>query len=177
MLLTSTFQNSSLKNLEIDHSAVLWLHKLALKQQGEIVLQLVLYRGGPSCCNMNLGLWEQLWPGWGENIERLPPCLHLWEECLQPKGSRTNNHYSSIDTCQVLIYHHLWLSRGKINKQPRLLLCKLQEFYFFSHFVFWVCVRNSRMGFNTVEILLVEEAQSYKGNMKHTLVSPPPSPL
>ena len=146
MRLKSTFQNSSLKNLDIDHLAVLWLHKLAPEQQGEIVLQLVLYRGGPSCCNMNLGLWEQLWPGWGENIERLPPCLHLWEECLQPKGSRTNNHYSSIDTCQVLIYHHLWLSRGKTNKQPRLLLCQLQEFFSFSiSFSEFVCATPGRV--------------------------------
>ena len=52
----TTFQKTSLRNLEIDYLAFLWLRKLAAEQEGEIVLQLAGCRGGPSCCNMNLGL-------------------------------------------------------------------------------------------------------------------------
>jgi len=37
-----------------------------------MVLQLVRRRGGPSCCNMNRGPRQQLWPERGENIEKAP---------------------------------------------------------------------------------------------------------
>lgn len=35
------------------------------KGELEIVLQFILCEGWPSCCNMNLSLWRQLWPEWG----------------------------------------------------------------------------------------------------------------
>lgn len=124
---------SSFKNL-----VILLFGIEAPKEKLKFVLQFILCEGGPSCCNMNLTLWRQLWPEWGwGRLSRGSQQVFTYRRNVH--SQRVPEQITTIvafNICKVLIYHHLWLWGG-INKPPRHLLCKLQVIFFL-----WVLYAN-----------------------------------